>query len=228
MKEFRSIVSVHPVLLFKADLFELEKALKEDVSWQPDSFHIHITFDDCTIEHTSFESLFAMDLASDSTDKMSITVRGWTKDRDIDRGVSLTLHHNYVDYQIHSNEEGWYLAKIRRLNVFFAKRKPWYAPITRLAPFLVGLALPISVILTLLPAKADRWEWIVAPILLLITTVILGWLSYKERVFPYVRIVLKDRPQKAISYELLAVVISALALIVSIVGNIIIPLARDD
>jgi hypothetical protein len=202
-------------------LIELEKILKEDVRWQPDDFKIRVTFDDCSIEADAFESLFQMDLPGESTDELSVGVIGWTEDQHIDRGVTLRTHHLFVDYQIHSKNEGWYLAKIRRLTLFFRRMKPWYSFITTHAPTIATLLAVAAVLLLSFALSTGHWLLSIAPGLLFILAVAFGWLSYQGKIFPYARVSFTPRTKHAPNYELIAIIIGLCTLVVGVITLII-------
>jgi hypothetical protein len=225
-REFRKIVELPTVLLYRDDLLRLEKTLKEDVNWEPDNFRISVTFENCTYPAKSFDELLQQDLP-EQTDRMEVNVVGWTKDRkDINCGVTLSLHYNCADYQIHSKDEGWYLAKSKALNAFFKRRKPWYAFLDKLTPFGGGLLVGASITGISLALSRGYFLLSLAPITALILSAVFSWLSLKEKVFPHVLIKFSDRPKRRIDRDLVMLLLVFLTLIATVVG-IIVPLVQD-
>jgi len=222
--EWRDLFNLSPILLYKADLFDLEKILSTVANGINSEFRIQLTNKNQTIEVSSVQQLFACPDLPSHTDEISINVLNWKKEgsdsQNIVGGVYLTLHHNYVSCQIHSEDEEWFIGKKEKLKRFFATKKPWYSVITRGAPFI----LPVLIIIPLqnLVSSLVRGEYpraIISFICLFIFS-ILGYFSCRMLLFPYVRIVLKERNKSRVNVQLICAVIGAISAVFVIIDYI--------
>ena len=59
-----------------------------------------------------------------------------------------------------------------------------------------------------------------------VVSALIKYLSFKQILFPYVRIYTKDGKKNVISYELVSIIIAALTLLVLILSGIVIPLVK--
>ena len=114
MKEYRKIIKVHAVSINRDGLYELERIIKDDVNYEIDSgnyFDITLGIEDHEIRAKSFEELFNEELSGISN-QLRVEIKGWNEGRDIDKSIHLTMHHNFIQYQISSTSESWFLGKI--------------------------------------------------------------------------------------------------------------------
>lgn len=218
-KEWRKIVDVHPAILYKDDFEELVLLLASADNNLTCSLTIQIGFSDQKIEVSSLNEL---DSAIDNkvTDDISISTNFWTKDREIISGISLRMYHNFINYQIHSYDEPWYLGKIEQLNRFFSKRKPWYNKIfwiSYLFPFLIIIGAIWSFNFYI----ASKKLVFISATLFTISMVVLSLINSKSKLFPYLKVYFSNRPRKNISYQIITVIISILTLIATILGLIL-------
>ncbi|WAC07253.1 MAG: hypothetical protein OS130_13635 [Thermodesulfobacteriota bacterium] len=118
--EYRELFDLNSALLSKNDLFLLEKIVLEDP--KTDRIDIQISFDSTTISAESFKELLSNPDIPTSTDKLSIGMQRWIETEDyrgISSGVSLSLHHNHINCQIHSLDQTWFLGKKSQIEKFF-------------------------------------------------------------------------------------------------------------
>lgn len=217
MEEFREIVNLKPVLLRRVDLVELEHVITDEMHWPE---HLPPTFEiedgSRRIRAISVSDLLARNVPK-TTRSLHARVSNWTGEGRIDGGVSLTLYHNFGNFQIDATSQGRFLAKKHQLLEFFAKHKPWYAPLVW--PFqTVGGALAwVAFIFGI--AFSIRGHWLAAG-LLLGTALITGFcvfLTFTGRLFPHVRIVLEERASTS-RREVLTIALEAALLVATIVG----------
>jgi hypothetical protein len=224
-QEWRKIIQVHPAVLYKSDVMELVKIVSECEAGQYFVLSIEYEYEGLSQTLTTIEDLenFSKDVP---TDKLSIKANIYTEDRDIVSSISITMHQTYIDYQIHANNEAWFLGKIAQLTKFFKSRKPWYSFITRIISF-VGPALVMSgFYIGIFAIKNTKIVWAILGFFLAFSMVMISYYSYEGKLFPHVRIYAKNKEKKFVTYELVSIVIAILALIVSVIGTILIPILQ--
>ena len=219
--EWRKIINVHPAVLYKKDVIELVKILTECEPNQTYNLSIQYEYEGLRQTMSSEEELLEFS-KEEPTNSLFINVT--TRDNNkIINGVSLTMYHNYITYQIHSESEPWFLGKISQLTTFFKKNKPWYALITKIIPF-AGPSLVMSGVYLFLSSINKS---ILAASFFLFFTIsmaIISFLAYNNRIFPFVRIVPSDQKKRIFTTDLVSIIIAVLSLIVSIIGTIVIPM----
>jgi len=217
--EWRKIVQIHPAILYKFDFEELVSLLTTANSNLTCKLTIRLGFNDQKIELSSLDELNRK-IENKVTDDVEISSQFWNLDREIVAGISLRMYHNFIDYQIHSFDEPWYLGKIEQINRFFSKRKPWYNKIywiTYTFPFLIILGALWSFNFYLV----DKKVFLVSASIFTISLVILSLINSKSKLFPYIVVKFSDKPNKKISYQLIIIIINILTLMATVLGLIL-------
>ncbi len=222
-QEWRKIVEVHPAVLYKIDVIELVRILTDCDKNESCVLSIKFEFEGLEQTLSSIEELekFSRDI---STNKLSINVTTWDENNNITNGIQVTMFDNYIHYQIHSENEAWFLGKIAQLTNFFKKRKPWYSLINKTIPFLGPAMVMSGFYLSLFLIKSEAKLLAGITVLLAISMIIISYLSFQGKLFPHVRIYPYIRKKGIFTYELVSTIIAVLTLIVSIVGTIFIPI----
>lgn len=222
-QEWLKIIDVHPAVLYKDDVVELVRILTECDENKSCVLSIKFEYEGLQQTLSSIEELekFSKDIP---TDRLSIDVTTWNEKNNIVNGISATMYHNYINYQIHSYNEAWFLGKIAQLTSFFKKRKPWYSLINKVIPFLSPSLIMSGFYLSLFSIKADAKLSAGICVSFTILMVIISYFSFRGKLFPYVRIYPSSRRKRIFTYELVSTIIAVLALIVSIAGTILIPI----
>jgi hypothetical protein len=160
--------------------------------------------------------LFAAALPK-STDSFSASVNSWSSDNRINASVAVTLYHNFARFQLSAESETVFLGKRTQLNKFFSAHRPWYAAIKRFLPLL--LSLPLTVGLAGLSHFTSHYNLQAALIsaALLVSTVIIFWLDFKQKIFPYVQVQFDDTAQRWSKRELVTIVLQVTLLLVTLV-----------
>ncbi|MCX7061381.1 MAG: hypothetical protein NTZ11_10875 [Gammaproteobacteria bacterium] len=127
MPEFRTIVKVPPLRLNKDSIEALAKLAVQGVPTRPKSCDFTLSVGDAQYGADSLEELWAQALPV-QVESLSISVRGWTDDNRIDRGIWLTLRPTGGEYQVHSSDEVWFRGKLQQLSQFMQAHTPWYRP----------------------------------------------------------------------------------------------------
>ncbi len=222
--ELREMKKFPPVLLYKQDLLELEKILLDSSMHRNDSIKISLTHKEKKYTTSSFQDLFQIEGLPEQINKLSISRNGWIElngENSINRGLDLTMHVNYVHCQIHSYDQDWYNGKLSRLGLFFKKRKPWYAILNKNSFIFPTIAI-ICLFYGLNMFKTKSLLYSLPPLLLFVLMSIVSVLSVFEKIFPYVRVVLRDRGKLKFGFnefQLIVVLIASILTIVQIIYN---------
>lgn len=222
-KEFRRLKDINPLIFYQEDVIELIDIISIGSDDKRVEIQMDYTFGERTETVTSIEDLKKLE-GSPSTDKFSFRALVWSKDRNIFGGLSLTLYHNYAQYQIHSINETWFLGKIAKLENFFRDKTPWYAQINKFAPFVSPLVILPAASFSFYQYKSENLLEFSILAILAAGLVFISYLMFKQRIFPYVKIFPYRKSIMKISYEKLSFIISIITLIVSVVAGIGIPL----
>lgn len=219
-KKYRNLVSVKPVLMYREDILELCELI-EAQSGEEKKVEIEYKNNEESIKITDIESLNSI---SDipPTNYMSLTVHVW-KETSIVSGLSVSFNRNNISYQLHSENETWFLGTDSKLRKFFKAKRPWYSPIQRFSPFLSPIAVFVSFQHATNLVKGEKLIegifWFAVTIALVAITL----LMFFQKVFPYVWISLSGRADRKFSYEKWTLIISVLALVVAIVSGLVLP-----
>lgn len=222
--EWRDLFDLSPVLLYKADLFDLEKMLCTVEDGVSSKFCIQLTNKNQNIEVSSVKELFDYSGLPSQTDKISIVVHNWKTEgsgaRNIVGGVSLTLHHNYVSCQIHSCNEEWFIGKKEKIKRFFVAKKPWYSVITRCAPFLLPMLILIPFQNAAFSLGKKEYSSAILSFALIVFFLTFGYLSFKMVLFPYVKVFLKEKNKKAIDWNFICTILMTFSAVLVIIDYI--------
>ena len=223
MKEYRKIVRVHPLVLYKDDLIELQRILNTGFSPKERDLSVAIGTEDAKLSANSFEELFSQQLPK-QTDDLDITVYGRPDGVEITKSIHLTFYHNYIQYHLFGIDETWFLGMISQLKNFFAKRKPWYARLKASLPFLIGMFIWSSPLVAVWGYIAKLpWVALLASVFF-ISVIMIGWLGFKQKLFPSVRIFFSQRTKQKLSYEVIVIILD-LAILIATLASVVIPLA---
>jgi hypothetical protein len=120
-KEYRNLVSVKPVLMYREDILELCELIEAQSS-EEKKIEIEYKNNEESINITDVESLNSI---SDipPTNYMSITIRVW-KETKIVSGLSVSFNRNNISYQLHSENETWFLGTDSKVRKFFKAKRP--------------------------------------------------------------------------------------------------------
>lgn len=190
--EYRELFYLPAVLLSRNDLSQLEKLLVEDP--KTDKIDINLSFNSTSISAESFGELFTHQELPKSTDKLSISMQRWVTTeeyRGISCGVSLSLDYNHIGCQVHSFDQTWFLGKKSQIEKFFKARRPWYSYPNTLSPLFPAITMLLLCYGGVLLGKRE-YAAMVLPIACSIVLIIVTVLTFKQKLFPFVKINLQD------------------------------------
>jgi hypothetical protein len=222
--EWREIVDVHSIELYKEDIKELGSILTEDTGKNTPEIEMSVTSNSRTLKFNPIDENFDnFDIKSSNQVRIELVI--WNGDsNDIVSGVTLEMHRNYVNYQIHSNSETWFLGKIEQLNRFFTKKKPKIEPVPPLFRHLVlinNITIVVGLLLMGFFFVKDRYILSMILSILVILMILIPIRVRKPEDPPYVKLYFYSRPKiestpkKQIPWNL---IIQVLILVVTIIG----------
>ena len=221
-EEYREIVNLSPVYLSRFDLDDLERMLLKDLSPRPGDLKIKVGDGARTITANSMKQLFQSRLPNRTND-LSVDIISWNDQNDVDCSIHIQLYFNFAHYQIFGKSETLFLGKKTQLNEFFLAHRPWYTLINRLLP-MVGPAGSFSAFFS--AALLAREGSVVSAILsgtLAVVFAATTWLSFTQKLFPYVRVQLTDSTTRRSAFEQITLLVQVLLLIATII-SILFPL----
>lgn len=132
--EWQEIVDVHSIELFRTDVIELINLLSACEDFERPKIEMSVTSDSRTIKFDPVNEDFN-DFGIDKSNQISIVLYIWRdvanengnsdyKQQEIVSCIKMDMQVNYVNYQIHSNSEIWFMGKKEQLTKFFESRRP--------------------------------------------------------------------------------------------------------
>lgn len=219
--EYRELFNLNATVLLNEDLFQLEKMLVEDSN--TDRINIKITFDSTTISGESLKELLSSPDIPICADKMDINMSRWIENdyyKGFSSGVSLSLYHNYINCQIHSIDQTWFLGKKSQLVKFFNSKKPWYIWLNKYS-YLYPTVAMILIYYSAYLFTNKLYLQTVIPIICAAILFIAAILIYKQKLFPFVKIYLKETMKKKFGFSEYCALIGALSGLATIAQVII-------
>lgn len=132
--EWRELVNVHSIELFRSDVIELINLLLTCEDFDQPELKMIVTSDSRTIEFDPKNEDFN-DFEIDKSNQIRIELHVWRdlaneeiqskyKQREIFSSILMNMYVNHVDYHISSNSEIWFRGKKEQLTRFFNSKKP--------------------------------------------------------------------------------------------------------
>lgn len=201
MSEYRKLVNVHPIILYKEDLFEFENLLaSKDLVCK-----ITVTSNDVYLTAETFSDLFNNNTLPLKAETMTVEAHYW-KENDIYQGIHFCFYNNYIDYQIFSKDKTWFYGQMHLLNDFFKKRKPriLFLAKTKLILLALGFSFPLSVTalikaIEILRSNSPFQFKLVFPIILTLFLAFLAYLDHK--LFSYCQINFCSKTEKRVTIK---------------------------
>jgi hypothetical protein len=221
--EFREIIKLPPCLLYAEDLEELERIVSDKEKHENDVLEIKISHNEKTIKYNSINELLNSNNPFESTDSLSISSIGWIKEKDkniINRTLYLTMHHSFNNLQIFSINEDWYNGKKTRIIRFFKNSKPWYSIINKVSPIFPTISLFFLFYLSVLIKKGE-YLLSVIPFLFAVFFILVTILTFKQKIFPYIKIVLRKKSTRILDINKLVVIIGIIQIIIMLLQFLI-------
>jgi hypothetical protein len=215
--EFCETISCGPAVLYRADLIALADLFSEGGSFSRVDSYYSFTVGSTKKTADTISDLLA-DTLSHYTNKFSAGIFYYSNETNIVATLLLTCYHNYITFQISSNDSTWFHGKREQLRAFFKDRRPWYASLKPIMPLAWILLLNVFAVMTVLAARRNNWLGCAVMTTACLLFVVIAIQEFRQRLFPFVRIFFRDRKSIEWTPEL---TISALGLVVAVVAIVI-------
>lgn len=219
-KEYRKIVRIHPVSLRKRDVQKIVHCISEHTNNERVNFTFKIGFGCEKIIYQTIEEMndFNSDIPSEDLDLSTVI---WL-DNKIVKGISVRFYHNFVDYQIHSTNEAWFLGKQEQLNKILRERRPWYWVIKKIIPFSFAPLIMIGILLGLIGVKHNNLYSALLGTIIFSLSIIIVLLEFKQTIFPYVKITFNEKQEKKyLTYEMFTAVTALIMMITGLIDLVL-------
>lgn len=193
--EYREIVKItDKIKLSKDDILKLIDIVTHNIEDYHNSIELKFQFDNKTQTFKNKEELIAN--FPEEIDTINFKIIDWRNinglSKDIVGGINITINSVYIDFQISSYDENWFIGLKSKLLLFFKEKKNKFSLISRIFPFLSGALITLSSLLSISFLKSQNYSYF---ILFLIITIIVGILMMKDysgKFFPHTKFVLKE------------------------------------
>lgn len=193
--EYREIVKItDKIKLSKDDILKLIDIVTYNIEDYHNSIELKFQFDNKTQTFKNKEELIAN--FPEEIDTISFKIIDWRNidglSKDIVGGINITINSVYIDFQISSYDENWFIGLKSKLLSFFKEKKNKFSLIGRIFPFLSGALITLSSLLSISFLKSQNYSYF---ILFLIITIIVGILMMKDysgKFFPHTKFILKE------------------------------------
>ncbi|QOY51196.1 hypothetical protein [Candidatus Sulfurimonas baltica] len=212
-KEYREIINLEPIVLYKKDLLELENIIVQDK--EADKLTIDIKHDNTTYSANTIDELFLEEDLPLTCNRFSLSMHKWA-DKNIISGVYISLNFNHADFQLNSSDSTWYYGKKHQIKDFFQKRKPWYSFLIRIYTWFGGFSMLFLFYAAYLFSE-DKYISMILPILMFIILTIAFPLMQKQLIFPYIKINTYDKKKTTIGLNEVSLVIASIAGLLTII-----------
>jgi len=227
MKKYTKSRSIHPCRLEKNDLLELIKIAKETfpTSDSKEDFVISTNLPDIHISSNSIEEFLKHEELPDKFNRLSLTIIGWSENREIDKSVRMTFYDNYINLDVDGIQQTWVLGKDSQITDFLKKKRPRFWALHKVFPFITGIITLVSLSALVSFIKAKVMIYSVSTALFLIAWIFATVFYFSGTFLPYTQIILTTR-KPLFTKENITIIIAVLSLIISIIGGVIIPLLK--
>ncbi len=191
--EYRDLFSLKSVRLWRDDLFKLEEILVEDQS--TDFLDIEVMFDNATRPFNSFKEVFTDNNLPESINKLRVKMKRWIEledGREILSGIDLCFYESYANCQLHSIDKNWFLGMRTQIKEFVKARTPWYAVLNKLEVLYPNIAL-VLLFYSYIEYERGQYFYIILPIITAIMLFTITYLIHKQKLFPFVKIMLEEK-----------------------------------
>jgi len=222
---YEKYVVIYPSVLYKEDLLELEKQLKELVNCKQCDINITATVDEHDLSAKPFhclEDIFKEGFPS-QIDQITLDVREIDQEDRLIKNIRLNINKSSGDIRIfHADDNAWVNSVYAQLNGLITKKRAWYSSIKRALPPIFNVSMIGSFFLAFPVTKTGNHFMLIFPALLIVSAGILLALSIKQALFPYSRINLFNRSEdKRPNYEARATLAELIVIALSVTGVVV-------
>ena len=227
MKRYTKSGEIHPCRLQRNDLLRLSEIVKETfpISDREEDFQVSTNLPNISINENSIEDFLKHEELPDKFNELSIEIKGWSENREIDKSVRMTFSRLYMDLYVDGTDETWVLGKYSQIANFLRERRPWFWAVHKVFPFISGIIFVLSLAGLTYFIKAEEIIYSISTALFLTAWIFATVFYLKGTFLPYTQIILTPK-ESFFNKQNVTVIIAVLSLIVSIIGGVIIPLVK--
>jgi hypothetical protein len=218
-RKFAKSTKLNTILIDKKDLLKLDELIKTAFSAEDIiSIEISTDYDNTNIKAKSYDDFMAINRMPDKLNKLGIIFSS------NDKLIYIMLENYRMYLSVSGTDETWVLGTFHKLSSFFANKKPWFYSrkiVIILYAIVIGL---IGGIATNLYSKNNILLAILFTIIVLCFYYIAATRHF-EKYFPFFELRLSPKIN-FLDKEMIIIILTALTLIVAIIGGIIIPLIK--
>jgi len=218
MEKYNKLVSLHPVILYKENLFTLEEILKKGFSLKDDDLEITFGIEDVELTETSFVKLFSHPLPK-HTDVLSVVASN--RQDGNNNYMKIDLNNALPHYYISSDDDNWFYGMKTKIDRYFSKLKPWYSFLRTSFSTVVSILIVFSVAGLIFGIVGGSIWLIILSSILLISGIGIGILGVNHSIFPQTRIFLTSKPSNKISIELIIAIVELIIVIATLIITIV-------
>ncbi|MGG3574607.1 DUF3784 domain-containing protein [Bacillus gobiensis] len=213
-KSNKDYKSIH---LFKEDLLQLDNLLKQKFGTIIDRKSINLNTPNRTISNESMEQL--LNDASLKIETISINLYKFGKGHKSEQYIRVYIHKYSISVEIEGENEIWVNGMELFLSNFFKERKSRILKLAKFIPILLGGFIGLNTSLLINAAVNNNLFSIIISGILLILGFIFSYPKLTKKISPNVKVSLKEKKKidRNELYTLIGIIISFIALIVSII-----------
>lgn len=223
MKKYTKETKIHPCRLEKSDLLAIENLVRSDVDTRRvEDFKVSSNNGNVSISETSINDFLNHTGLPKILSGLSISIIGWSEDRNIDKSVDLTFYDHFISLRIGGDSEIWVNGKYEQITSFLRTKKPvlWFLKTTQLfmlrgvlfTILFSGLGIMIS---RFISGGIDS-VGIRLPVMLLVVSLLDTVLSK----FQYTKIYIEERKSFIEKYNSALLIIGAVGAVFTVIGVI--------
>lgn len=213
---------LHPIVLHKEDLLELEGIFKRNLNCKKKDFNITVG-----LEHhhsaKNFHSLTEIyeHETPDKTDEFILLANETDEKDEVIRGMRTTLTKNLVSYRFFGPDKDWFDQVAKELKLFYQARRPWYAPISIMITQFGIISLIIALFTSVVLSEANNVILSNLPLLAAAYGVAVLVLGLTGKVFAYNAIHLRPKAESKKGFELPVFIVGIIILGGAIVSSLL-------
>ena len=200
-----------PVRLYKEDLLEQKKLLREHLICEGCNFTVNAVANGNELSAKPFhsvEELLGQGFPS-PLEQLTVDARMPNKSGDkISKSIRILFDRNMADLRVYSDtDHDWVEKTSKNLNAFFDAKKPWYGGLKGALAPLFNITMVGAFFLAWMAWQSGEKSLLVLPAMLIAYSLAALTMSLKNRIFPYCSINLVSQNEEGrTNYELLVIV----------------------
>jgi hypothetical protein len=229
MKEYVKSATPQPCRLKKGDLVRLAQIISDQANladrYTKRHFRVSVDLRNVHVTAESIEDLLEQQDLPDKFTTLKIYMSESSLDLNLDRVIYLRFSDSGISLEVSGPDETWVLGKYAQIKDFLREKRPWFWPFQRMFLFISAWVVVLSLGGVVHFARVNELVYSISSGILLATSHLATVFYWKGTFLPYTQIAL--RPERSFfTKQNVTLILGILSLIVSIIGGLIIPLAK--